>query len=245
MDTRAARRPRDAAGLARPAGGLLRLPAMFAQITLITVSVLAVQAGLSSQTTAVTEFIAYRFENEIFVEPKIELTLDASGSGRLVFSRKGVARPIERDVRVREEVMAEINDLLDRLDFVRSTESYQTKEGHTNLGTKTVAVSKAGLKREVQFNYTSNRDMAELERVLKGLATREKYAFDLENSVQYEPLAIPQILQSLKGEISLKRVTDPAALVPLLRRIAEDPALPLIAQNRAADLANQIEKGKR
>jgi hypothetical protein len=235
------------AGLASRARPLLRLPLMFATFVFMLASMfVAPQAALDQPTTAPPpESIMYRFENELFTEPRFELIIDATGSGKLVFSRKGITRPIERPVSVRGEVMAELNAILDRLDFLRSTETYQTKDDHANLGTMTVAVSRGGLSREVQFNYTNNRDMEALVQLLRGLTTRERHAFDLETATQYSRLEIPTHLQTLKNDIALKRVTDPIALVPLLRQIADDPSLPLIAQNRARQLADEIENRKR
>jgi hypothetical protein len=153
---------------------------------------------------------------------KLEMTLDARGEGKLVFTRKGVARPVERTVRIQSDAVADLSARLGRLGFVDSAEVYQSKVDHSNLGTVTIVASQGGKSREVRFNYTENREMDGLVSLLRGLANREVYE-----------------------DIARQRVADPLPLVPLLREMADDMTLPLIARNRANELANEIEKSKR
>ena len=131
---------------------------------------------------------------------------------------------------------------LDSVDFLGSTESYQSKSDHSNLGTITVAASRNGASREASFNFSSNREVWSVATTLRGIASREIYAFDLETAQRYQPLQVPALLDELKKEVSGDRISDASALLPLLRNIAEDYALPVIAQNRAKELADLIEK---
>ena len=183
---------------------------------------------------------SYRFENERFVVSRIEMTIDGRGEGRLVFVRKGLSKPVERPVRITETVAGRLADLVTRLDFFASGEVYQTSGDHSNLGTVTLYASRDGLAREVVFNYTSNRDMTVLASTLRGIANREMFAFDLETATRFQPLETPHLIEALSNEIDLGRITDPAALVPLLREMAGDVSLPLIARNRAGALAVRV-----
>jgi hypothetical protein len=191
----------------------------------------------------VTSF-TYRFEQERFIVSRIDLKIDTRGEGRLVFVRKGLTRPVERPVRITEGVARQLDELVSRLGFFASHEVYQTADDHSNLGSVTLAASRAGLTREVVFNFTENRDMATLASTLRGIANREMFAFDLETAVRFQPLETPHIISALDNEIELGRITDPLALAPLLREIADDVSLPLIARNRAGALAGRIAASK-
>jgi hypothetical protein len=186
----------------------------------------------------------YRFENDRFQVTQIDLTIGAGDEGRLVFSRKGLARPVERSVRIAPAVRRQLDDLVARLDFFASGEDYQTPEDHSNLGKVTIAASRASAAREVVFNFTTNRDMAALASTLRGIANREMFAFDLETAIRFQPLETPRLIKALGDEIQLGRITDPGALAPLLQAIADDVSLPLIARNRAGALAGRIEAAR-
>lgn len=188
--------------------------------------------------------IVYTFENERFNISRIEMRLEEGGAGQLVFTRKGLAKPIEREFRVSPEAMAELWASLERIGFLGSTEDYQSKGDHSNLGTVTLAATRDGKSRQTTFNYSSNREVWTLAATLRGVANREIFAFDLETALKYQPLETPALLDSLKKEVAGGRISDPGLLVPLLREIAEDFAVPLIARNRAGELAEKIEKNQ-
>lgn len=198
----------------------------------------------SGDTPPPTDAIVYHFENEKFLVPRIDLKLDEAGQGTLVFERKGLQKPVERVFAAGDEAMDNVLTALGRLDFLNSTEPYQSKDEHPNLGTTVVEVARDGSKRAVQFNYTTNRDMDLVATTLRGIATREIYAFDLETAARHQPLETPALIAALSREIDLGRIADPAMIVPVLRSLESDPSLPLITRNRASDLAARIEKAK-
>lgn len=186
--------------------------------------------------------IEYRFENEQFRVSKIEMEVGMDGTGRLVFVRKGLTKPVERTLRVSDDAMAHLWESLGRIEFLSSQEDYQSKQDHANLGLTTIQVCRDGKSREVSFNYTSNREMWTFATVLRGIANREIYAFDLETALRFQPLETPALLDAFKKDLAGGRVSDPVTILPLLRQISEDFALPLIARNRAGELVAEIEK---
>jgi len=186
--------------------------------------------------------IRYRFENDRFLISRIELSVDGSGSGLLEWEEKGSPKPRSRAVRVSEEGLAELSNLLDRLNFLHSGEEYQSAEDHGNLGSTAIRVSQGEVSREVVFNYTRNKDADALARLLRGIANREMFVADLEVAMQHQPLETPAALATLAQEHARGRIGDAVALLPLLRSIADDMSLPLIARNRASDLAKAITK---
>lgn len=219
-------------------------------VALLAAAVFAVQ-GLSidapptSSPAPVGDLVVYRFRNDRFVVSSIDLEYDERGHGKLVFERKGLGKPVERDIVVSEAVVRDVDAVLGRLNFLTSTETYQTQADHSNLGQVTIEVTRGAARRETEFNYTTNRDMASVQEILRGLANREMYAFDIETAIKFQPLDTPKLLDTLRGEVERGAVTDPAALLPLLRSVAEDVSLPLIARNRAGALVETIRSGKK
>lgn len=198
------------------------------------------QAPASATGTQVK--IRYHFENDRFLIPRIELSIDGSGTGRLEWERKDSPKPLSRDVRISEQGLAELSNLLERLDFLHSGEEYQSAEDHGNLGSTAIRVSQGEMSREVVFNYTRNKDADALGRLLRGIANREMFVADLEVAVLHQPLETPAALATLAQEYARGRIGDAVALLPLLKSIADDMSLPLITRNRANDLAKAIAK---
>jgi hypothetical protein len=213
-------------------------------LSVILTALLAV-SPVPQTPAAANPSIVYRFENPMFLMPRIDVTLDSTGHGTVVFTRKNLNKPVERPVFARPEVFAQICSALDRLNFIDSEEVYQSKSEHPNLGTVTLQVTRGGKSREVRFNYTENEEAEALAALIRGIATREIYAFDLANAARYFPLDTPDLLKALKDDVGRKRVTDPSALVPLLRDLSGNVGIPLIARNKAEELANALEKDAR
>lgn len=184
--------------------------------------------------------IRYRFENARFLIPRIELSIDGRGNGRLEWEKKDSPKALSREVHVSDDGLAELANLLQRLNFLQSVEVYQSSEDHGNLGSTAIRVNQAELSREVVFNYSRNKDADALGRLLRGIANREMYVADLELAVQHQPLETPAALATLAQEYKRGRIGDAVALLPLLKSIAADVSLPLITRNRANDLAKAI-----
>lgn len=217
-------------------------------LRLILPFLLVVNAGASvplqapAAATGTEVKIRYHFENDRFLIPRIELSIDGSGTGRLEWVKKDSPKPLSRDVRVSEQGLAELSNLLERLNFLHSSEEYQSAEDHGNLGSTAIRVSQGEMSREVVFNYTRNKDADALGRLLRGIANREMFVAELEVAVLHQPLETPAALATLAQEHARGRIGDAVALLPLLKSIADDMSLPLIARNRASDLAKAIAK---
>lgn len=218
---------------------------MFLKLLVLALTCASVSAqGTPAPAAGAADSTVYRFESDTFLLSRAELTIGPEGAATLEVKRKNIERPIARTVVIRDETRRLVDELLGRLDFVNASTVYQTKTDHANLGAVTIAATRGGKRREVHFNSTDDKDMELLAATLRGVVTRELYAFDLENAAKYFPLDTPGILSTLKEEIARKRVTDAAALVPLLRTLENDMSLPLIARNRASELANALERPK-
>jgi hypothetical protein len=184
--------------------------------------------------------VSYRFENERFVISSIELALGSGGEGTLRFVKQGLGAPVDRKVSVGPDTLRALDEALGRLNYLAPPADLQGPNDHSNLGTVSLAVSRAGSVHVARFNYTHNRDARLVADLLGGIANREIHAFGLETAARYTPLETAALLGVLESELRLKRVAEPEALVPLLRDIGENFALPLLVRNKAVRLADSL-----
>lgn len=187
--------------------------------------------------------IVYVFENPSFMLSPVELRIDESGNADLRFTRKDVAQPVHRPVRLELDVYRSICSLVETARILESSDEYQSKRHFANLGTYTVTAERNGTSRTVRFDNSENETIMDLVKLLRGITTREVHAFDLETAALYAPLAIPGLLDRVEADLKFDRIVAPAGLVPVLRRISDDPSLPLIARNRAEKLERKLKSG--
>lgn len=196
----------------------------------------------TSEASTETKF-HYLFENEKFTTPRIELEFGADGKGEFRFKKKD-SEEIANKLQVTPIVLEQINELLTELNFLDSHENYQYKKDFSHLGSITIAVSKGGKQRKVNFNYTDNPAMNKLANIFRNLATQETRVFEIETIRQSDPISTPAQLRFLDSELRSKSIADPERFVALLQDIKLDEGVPLIARNHAERLLKNIQKPK-
>ena len=188
--------------------------------------------------------IKYRFENKLFTIPNIELDIEPSGATLLKFTQTDVEGPLERKFTLMPKTLARCAQLLEKLRFLDSSESYQSKKDFSHLGWMTLSVKQGTKEREVKVNYSFNPDFTELLNILKGITTQEIDMFSLDLALHHQPLDTPKWLEILENDLKLERISEPDRLLVDLRELVNDNTLPLIARNQASKIAAGIEKGK-
>jgi len=186
----------------------------------------------------------YIFENPRFYIPWIQLDLSLEGVGSVRFRRGESDDTLDRKVKLQPSTLNRIAELIARSSFLTSEEDYQSKRDFAHLGWMTISVNQGGKQRTVRFNYTQNLDMAELAEIFRAISNQAITLFDIDLSIQHQPLDLPRMLDSLENELHLERFAEPDQLIPTLRDIAQDDTLPLIARNHATRLITSIQKGK-
>jgi hypothetical protein len=187
---------------------------------------------------------AYQFENTRFYIPLIKIDLRPNGEGVLKFKRGESDELIDLKFKLFPETMARIRQLYETTNFLSSTENYQDKKDHSNLGWVTLLMSAGDRNREARFNYTPNTDINELADIFRAIATQHMDMFDIENAQQFQPLDVPKQLEILENDLRLVRIAEPKQLLPKLREIANGDQAPIIARNQAKRLIESIEKSK-
>ena len=185
----------------------------------------------------------YKFENPRFYVSVIEIDLDATGAGELRFKRGESDEIIDRKLKLLPATIARIRQLYLATRFLDSTDAYQDKKDFSHLGWVSLSERQGERNRKVRFNYTTNKEIAELSDIFRGIATQEMHLFDIETSEQYQPLDLPRLLDALKNDLKLQRISEPEQLLPKLREIADNDTQPLIARNNAKRLIDSIKKG--
>jgi hypothetical protein len=186
----------------------------------------------------------YKFENQRFHISLIEIELDQKGEGILKFKRGESDDVIDLKLKLQPETLARLRHLYASTRFLESDENYQDSKDHSNLGWVTLSARDGERERQARFNYTPNQEVKELADIYRALATQQILLFDLETALQYQPLDVPRLLETMENDLKNGWLAEPAALLPALRDIAGNDSAPLIARNHARRLIASIDKGK-
>ena len=109
-----------------------------------------------------------------------------------------------------------------------------------NLGEKTFVYDRGTESHHVTFNYTLNRDAAELLSIFEGLAREQTDLSDLDRTMHYDPLGVNDVLLQIGKDLDNKALPEPAQFLPSLDRVAADQHFIDIARDRARKLAAVI-----
>jgi hypothetical protein len=106
-----------------------------------------------------------------------------------------------------------------------------------NLGEKTFVYDRGAESHHVTFNYTLNRDAAELLGIFEGLARQQTDLYDLDRTMHYDPLGVNDVLLQIEKDLNQKLLPEPGQFLPSLDRVAADQHFIDIARDRARKLA--------
>ena len=128
------------------------------------------------------------------------------------------------------------------LNFLESTENYQSDRHFAHLGTMKLAMEQAERKRTAEFDWTNNREAFALANEYRRVADQAILLFDLSVARESQPLNTPKLMEEFELRLKINGLSDPQQLLPLLRDISTDEHLPLIARNHALRLIKKITK---
>jgi len=128
------------------------------------------------------------------------------------------------------------------LKFLDSEANYQADKQFPHLGTMTLRMKQGERERKAEFNWTHDEGVAALVKEYRGIGEQQLFIFDVSLARQYQPSDTVKIFKRLESLLDRKEISDTTQLVPLLRDLATDERIPLIARNHAARLLKKIEK---
>jgi hypothetical protein len=208
---------------------------------------LPTNGGSNPPTAAAADGARYAFE---FAQPAFDVSRyviehDAAGRATISFQKKtdGLNQPpvVER-FDISPAAAARILAAWEALKFLDSQADYQADKQFAHLGVMKLRMKGGGRERETTFNWTADEHAAALAREYKALAEQQLFVFDVGLARQYQPSEAIKVLKRLETLLRLKSISDPPQLLPLLRDLATDERIPLIARNHAERLVKQIAK---
>jgi hypothetical protein len=184
----------------------------------------------------------YEFNQPDFYLHHIEIEHDAQGRGQMTFQRKNDEEPLTEPLEISPAALARISAAWTALNFLDSSENYQTDRSMAHLGTMRLRMTAGTRARTAEFNWTHNQQAAALTNEYRRLADQQLFVFEIEVARQYQPSDSVKLLKGLEALINRAGVSDAAQLLPLLNDLSTDERIPLIARNQAAQLVKKIEK---
>ncbi len=185
---------------------------------------------------------SYEFTQPQFYIRHILIEHDATGRGKITFERLGEETAIVEPIELSAGALGRIFSLWTSLQFLDSTENYQSAKQFAHLGTMRLVMEQGTRKRTAEFNWTNNKDAFALVNEYRHVADQAVFVFDMSIARENQPLNAPKLMEQLESLLNRNELSDPYQLVPLLREITTDERLPLIARNHAGRLLKRIQK---
>jgi hypothetical protein len=187
----------------------------------------------------------YEFDQPDFVVSHVKIEHDESGNGKISFMKRGLDEPESDPITLTKVTMDKIRAALTALNFLDSTETYQTVRDYSHMGNVTLTYGKDGRERTVKYNWTDNKDAKTLMDEYRKISNQYVWQFDMSISRENQPLNAPGLMDELDSYLRRNEISDPMQLLPLLRELSNDERIPLIARNHATRLVEKIEKEKK
>jgi hypothetical protein len=196
-----------------------------------------------SQTNGGTTNFSYEFNQPEFIIAHIRIEHDGAGRGRIAFRHRGETESLTEPLEISSDALARITGLWSALGFLESGANYQTPRQLPHLGTVRLAVRRGeAIERTTEFNWTADRNAFALANEYRRLADQALFVFDINLARQNRPLETPSIMTRLELLLRRNALSDARQLVPLLRDLATDERLPLMARTKAEGLIRRISR---
>jgi hypothetical protein len=105
-----------------------------------------------------------------------------------------------------------------------------------------ISLKKDGRVRNSTFNWTENKDAKALVDEYRKIGEQYVWMFDVSVALENQPLESPRLMDALDSLLRRNEISDPSQMIPLLKRLANDERIPLIARNHATRIVKDIEK---
>ena len=189
---------------------------------------------------AFTPTYYYEFVRPGFVYSHVKIEHDDSGRGTIAFKRDGAEGFVDDPISLTPATMERLQAAYRALNFLESTESYQTKMDHSNMGNITLIERRSGRERKAEFNWTENKDAKVLMDLYRAISNEYTWKFELLAARENQPLLTPGLIEILERYVQRGEIPDPPHLIPFLTELSVDERLPLMARNRAAKLVKSL-----
>jgi len=204
-----------------------------------------VEVDQNPKIPAFTPVYFYEFSRPGFLTEKVSIEHDEAGKGKIMFKKLDSDETITDPIELSPGTMGQLKEAFANLNFLDSTESYQYEKDYPHMGNIAITVKKDGKTRTAKYNWTVNKDAKQLMDTYRGVGQEYVWRFDINLACEMQPLQTPGLMDEIDIYIHRNEIPDPPHLIPLLTKLSTDERMPLMARNRAAKLAKEIEKAKR
>lgn len=187
----------------------------------------------------------YEFTRPGFVTSHILIEHDSNGSGKISYLKQDFAEMVTDPIQLTPTTLKGINDTLERMNFLGSTENYQFEKDFSNMGNTVFRFVREGRERTVKYNWTENKDAKFLMDEYRRIANEAVWKADIIVARVNQPLESAGKLDEIDSYLRLGEISDPPHLIPFLKELSNDERLPLLARNHAIRLIQRIEKTKK
>lgn len=195
------------------------------------------------QTAAKPNYI-YEFDQPNFTVSHVTIEHDEAGRGKITFMKRGLEEPDSDPITLTQVTMDKIKAALVALNFLESTESYQTVRDYSHMGNVTFTYRKDGRERTAKYNWTTNEFAKALMDEYRRISNQYVWQYDVAISRENQPLNAPSLMDELDSLLRRNEISDPPQMLPMLKELSNDERIPLIARNHAKRLVEKIEKPK-
>ena len=170
------------------------------------------------------------------------LSIDANGKGTYD-SRKLDDPPDPHPLQISAGTTAKIFSLVESLNYFHSLQ-LESRHKVANMGLKTLTYEAGKEMGRVQYNYTENRTAQQLTEMLEKIGNVEDRIAQLEYSMKYDHLSLPQTLREIQEGLDDRNFVEAALMIPTLEKISTNPHFLHLAQSRAQEILQRIQEDK-
>jgi len=212
--------------------GLLGI--LFAVLIFVPVGPATMLTAQESNAAAKTSAqVTFKFERAGLPVPRYVLTVDDSGSGQ--YKATDGAQDIERTFTIANATTAKIFALLRGMRIEDKVCASKAKN-IADTGAKTLIYGADGLTATCSYNYSENKDVAQLTEMFEGVAETLDEGRKLETLHRFDRLALDAEMKSYSEEVAAGRALEPGTIAECLRSIADDPEVIQRVRTQAARL---------
>ncbi len=128
-----------------------------------------------------------------------------------------------------------IFDLAARANYFSGDVNY-TKHNVANTGEKILTYKDAQRSTQAKYNYTANPVVQQVTTLFQNLSSTLEYGSRLEQSYQYQKLALDDQLKSMEEQANQNGLVEIQAVAPILKKIAGDRSVMNVTRARAERL---------
>ncbi|MEZ5422721.1 MAG: hypothetical protein R2682_06455 [Pyrinomonadaceae bacterium] len=186
----------------------------------------------------------YLFERPGFMYPRVEIRHDDAGRGVITFEKMDLDGPMDDPIELSPATINALNAAFTRLNFLDSAEDYQAKKVNVATGKISITLKENGRSRTASFSWSDNPDAKFLMDEYRRISNEFIWKFEMQVARENQPLETPRLMARFSSLYQNNDLPDPPHFLPLLKQLANDEILPLIARNDAERISKAIEKAE-